>query len=838
MAEKFNTYAAHLVDKVGKSFKEGMSEKKENRNEGAFDERKFIRWLSELSKKDIPIAGGKGANLAEMYNVGMPVPPAFVITAQAFGFFLQENRLKERISSILAEINIEDTKHLDEIAAQIQNIIKETEIPQELKDSIIEAYANLNVDTNVLKTASTDVLSILKSAREPCFVAVRSSATTEDLSTASFAGQQETFLNIKGNAELIDAVRRCFASLFTARAIYYRSKKGFAHEKSLIAVVVQKMINSDKSGVIFTVNPTTNSNEVVIEAVFGLGEGIVSGAIMPDSYTVNKASMKIEKKSMGQKDIFFTRNAEGRTIQQELNSLKRNLQVMTDSEIKQLANYSINIEHHYKHPQDIEFAVEAGQIYIVQTRPVTTLEKKIENIEIMADVLLGGIAASPGIASGVVRIVRGMQDLEKIRQGDVLVTKMTNPDMVVAMQKAIAIVTSEGGATAHAAIVSREMGIPCVTGTKKALEVLHEGQEITVDGSNGKVYEGRIAAQKKIEILPVVQTRTKIKVIIDLPDFAERAAETKASGIGLLRLEGIIANAKKHPLQYLRENKLNEYEELLFQGIKKIVSNFPDGESWIRASDIRTDEFQHLQGAPEIEANPMLGMHGIRFSMANPKLLETEFKAIKRIADENFKLGIMLPQIISVGEFEKTREILENLGMPKEVKLGVMVETPAAVEIIEDLCSSGIEFISFGTNDLTQYTLAVDRGNEKVQFLYEEMHPAVLSQLARVIKTCRQYGVETSICGQAASKKEMAEWLVRQGIDSISVNADAAYEISKIVAEIEQEIGASQEGKGNEKRNQEELKEKDAQKSDEIPNKETAEETMEEPDLKETEAGE
>ena len=343
MAEKFNTYAAHLVDKVGKSFKEGMSEKKENRNEGAFDERKFIRWLSELSKKDIPIAGGKGANLAEMYNVGMPVPPAFVITAQAFGFFLQENRLKERISSILAEINIEDTKHLDEIAAQIQNIIKETEIPQELKDSIIEAYANLNVDTNVLKTASTDVLSILKSAREPCFVAVRSSATTEDLSTASFAGQQETFLNIKGNAELIDAVRRCFASLFTARAIYYRSKKGFAHEKSLIAVVVQKMINSDKSGVIFTVNPTTNSNEVVIEAVFGLGEGIVSGAIMPDSYTVNKASMKIEKKSMGQKDIFFTRNAEGRTIQQELNSLKRNLQVMTDSEIKQLANYSINI---------------------------------------------------------------------------------------------------------------------------------------------------------------------------------------------------------------------------------------------------------------------------------------------------------------------------------------------------------------------------------------------------------------------------------------------------------------------------------------------------------------
>ncbi|MFH0831438.1 MAG: phosphoenolpyruvate synthase [archaeon] len=835
MTEKSRTYAEYLVEKVSKSFKsEQEQEKKSAKPEQAADDRKFIRWLSELNKSDIPVAGGKGANLAEMYNTGMPVPPAFVITAQAFDYFLNANKLKEKIKSILDSISVDNTKQLEEAALKVKEIVKDTELPQELREAVTEAYANLNVDSNMLKTASTDVLLILKSAREPCFVAVRSSATTEDLSTASFAGQQETFLNVKGNAELLEAVIGCFASLFTARAIYYRIKKGFEHDKALIAVVVQKMVNSDKSGVIFTTNPTTNSEEVVMEAVFGLGEGIVSGAIMPDSYTVNKKTLKIETRNIGQKDITFTRNAAGKTIKQELNASMRDAQVLTDSEVKQLANYAMDLEEHYKHPQDIEFAIESGKIYIVQTRPITTLENKTQKVEINANAILSGISASPGVASGIVRMVRSMEDLEKIRKGDVLVTKMTNPDMVVAMQKANAIVTSEGGATAHAAIVSREMGIPCVTGTKKALEVLQEGQEITVDGTNGRVYDGKVSSQKEIEILPVVSTKTKIKVITDLPDFAERAGKTKAAGVGLLRLEGIIANAKKHPLQYFRENKLGEYEELIFHGIKKIASNFPDKEVWVRTSDIRTDEFQHLQGAPEVEANPMLGMHGIRLSLANPKLFEAELRAAKRAAEAGFKIGIMLPQIISSDEFVKTKEIAEKMGMLGKIKFGVMIETPAAVEIIEDLCSKGIEFISFGTNDLTQYTLAVDRGNEEVQFLYNEMHPAVLSQIEKVISTCKKYNVETSICGQAASKKEMAEWLVRKGIDSISVNADAAHEISKVVQEVEASMNQSSPETNNEEaenqettENIEEAEESNEQIIGEEPESEESEENSE-----------
>jgi pyruvate,water dikinase len=783
MVDKFKTYGEYLVKKMSQSH----AEEKENPAKKIPNPKtdKFIKWLSELSKNDIAIAGGKGANLAELYNMKLPVPPAFVITAQAFDYFLTTSNLKERINSVIRSINIEDTAELEAKAREIQELVKNTLLPEDLKEAIIEAYDNLNVDTEVLKTASTDVLKILKSAREPCFVAVRSSATTEDLSTASFAGQQETFLNVKGNVELTEAIRKCFASLFTARAIYYRSRKGFAHEKSLIAVIIERMINSDKAGVVFTVNPTTNKDELVIEAAFGLGEGVVSGAIMPDYYIVNKKNLKIEKKNIGTKEIFFTRNSAGKTIKQRLHPSKKNQQVLSDSEIKQVANYSLDIEQHYKVPQDIEFAVELGHAYIVQTRPVTTLAKKLEISEIKKEAILQGLGASPGMASGTVKVVYTLADLSKIKKGDVLVTKMTNPDMVVAMQKAAAIITDEGGATAHAAIVSREMGIPCVVGTKHATSVLKEGTLVTVNGSSGRVYEGKISVEApEIKVLPVVPTKTQIKVIIDLPDFAERAAKSNAQGIGLLRLEGIIASAKKHPLQYLREEKIDDYEKLLFEGIKKIMQHFPSEQAWIRTSDIRSDEFQHLEGSPEVEPNPMLGMHGIRASLTNPALPKAELRAIKRIREQGFNVGIMLPQVISVEEVKKVRELLKETEMPK-VEFGVMIETPAAVEIIEELCNQGIDFVSFGTNDLTQYTLAVDRGNEKVQFLYDEMHPAVLSQLERVIKICKQHGVRTSICGQAGSRKEMVKFLVEKGIDSISVNADAAYEISKLVQEIE-----------------------------------------------------
>ena len=438
------------------------------------------------------------------------------------------------------------------------------------------------------------------------------------------------------------------------------------------------------------------------------------------------------------------------------------------------------------------------------------------------------MAASPGVASGVVKIIHSMDDLGKIKEGDVLVTTMTNPDMVVSMQKAAAIVTSEGGVTAHAAIVSREMGIPAVVGAENALDVLTEGDEITVDGSNGKVFSGK-AQNKKIEILPIVDTKTKIKVMVDLPQFAERAAKTNADGIGLVRLEGLIATSGKHPMAYEKENKLDEYKNMLKEGLGKIAETFIGKPIWVRSSDIRSDEYSNLEGAPkEIEKNPMLGDHGIRFSLKHPEIFKAELQAIHELANKGHKFGVMFPQIISLDEIKQARKIFNELKI-NNVEFGVMVETPAAAIIIKDICKEGIDFISFGTNDLTQYTLAIDRGNEDVQYIYDEMNWAVLKQISRVIRECKAQGVKTSICGQAGSKKEMVEFLVKQGIDSISVNADIAKEISELVRKLEggetmKEIPPSQEN------NKDTQSEKQSNKSqiEQIDNKESIKKEIQE----------
>jgi len=745
-------------------------------------EDKYIRWFSEIGKENVKEVGGKAANLGEMLKIGMPVPQGFVINAPGYLYFLEKTGLKEKIYEKLKDLNVEDTALLEKKAKEIRDIFVEAEMPSDLKEEILEAY-NILSSPKDLKNISESALSILKMS-EPAFVAVRSSATAEDSSIASFAGQQETFLNIKGNDAVIESVKKCFASLFTARSIYYRIKKGFKHEDVLNAVIIQIMINSDKSGVIFSRDPVTKDKNVIIEAVFGLGEGIVSGKIKPDYYVVS-IDLEILKKKVANKKIAIVRTSSGEEKEVKLTEEKSREQVLSDYEIKRLADYALRLEQHYKAPQDIEFALESGEIYIVQTRPITTLEKEVGGKGVEGKEILSGQPASSGIGSGEVKIVSTLEDLSKIKEGDILVTKMTNPDMVVTMQKSSAIITDEGGMTAHAAIVSREMGIPCVVGTEKATQILKDGMIVTVDGFRGKVYEGKTEGLKveKVEIKPIVETKTKIKVMVDLPSYAERASKTGCKEVGLVRIEGIIAESGKHPLYFLNEGKIHEYEEIIFSGLSKIAKYFDN--LWVRTSDIRTDEFRNLEGSPkEIEANPMLGMHGIRAGLKYREILKAELKAISRLGEEGKEVGILLPQIISVSEVKKVKEILKEINA-ENLKLGVMIETPASVEIIEDLCKEGINFISFGTNDLTQYTLAIDRGNADVQSLYDEMHPAVLSQLEKVIRVCKKYGVETSICGQAGSKKEMAEFLVKLGIDSISVNADKAFEISSFVKELE-----------------------------------------------------
>ncbi len=759
-----------------------MLEKKE----GEIKKPDFIKWFSELSKDSVKSAGGKGANLAEIYNLKVPVPPGFVVTAQAYDYFIEKAGLKEKIKQLLSQINYENTKQLEDITKQVRELILNSRFPKEMEEEILESYKTLDAREEDLKTA-TNALDILKTSREPLFVAVRSSATAEDLAEASFAGQQDSFVNIRGDEELIEHIKKCFASLFTARATYYRQKKKFRHEDVSLAVVVQQMINSDKSGVIFSKDPAQKNDNVIIEAAWGLGEGVVSGRITPDKYVISK-ELEILDKKIAAKKVAITRGEDGKNIEVKLSKEKSGAQVLKEHEIKKLSDIAIKLEEHYKKPQDIEFAIEKDEIFVVQTRPVTTIEKRAEEgKEVYGEVILTGLAASPGIASGKIKIIKDIADIYKIQPGDVLVTTMTNPDMVVSMQKSVAIVTDEGGLTAHAAIVSREMGIPAVVGTQEATRKLKEGEIITVDGSTGKIYKGKISETIQKEILPVTaETKTEIKIMVDLPSFAQRAAKTKIKKVGLTRIEGIIAESGKHPEYFLKQNKIQDYEDIIFRGIKGIAKYFE--ELWIRTSDIRSDEFGSLEGAPEDkEANPMLGMHGIRYGIANPEILKAELKAMKKISDEGKTIGIMMPQIISVDELKKVKEFLKEINFTK-AKVGIMIETPAAVQLIREFCEEGINFISFGTNDLTQYMLALDRGNEKVQHLYNEMHPAILYQLEYVIRVCRKNKVETSICGQAGSRKEMVKFLVEKGIDSISVNADAAKEISEYVAELEKRL--------------------------------------------------
>ena len=1187
-----------------------------------------ILWFREIYNTDVGKVGGKGASLGEMYNADIPVPPGFCVTAGAYGYFLDITGLKEKITKVLKNIDINDTNLLEKKAKEVRDMILLARMPDDIRKDIEEAYSNLNVDENIVKHGNKNAMDIVKSGRDSPYVAVRSSATAEDLPDFSFAGQQETFLNVKGQKQLIISVQKCWASLFTGRAVYYRIKNDFDHMKVLISVVIQKMVNSTTSGIMFTINPSTNAeNEIVIEAGFGLGEAIVSGSVNPDNYIIDKKSLEIKHKKVNKQDWKLIRDDSfEKTVKINLKDSEANLQKMNDKDIVNLAKLGVLIEEHYDKPMDIEFALEGSRIYIVQARPVTTLNKEKKNEEngesnsSSGKILVRGLGASPGIRTGKVKIVNDMDELDKVEKGDILVTKMTNPDFVVAMERASAIVTDEGGTTcfsgdtkvltsdgfmeikdaseliksgeevillaydaknmkpvwkkvissgkrksnvvrisvsqtgkmdentldltenhkmitfenrelikkeiknilkdneypclidslpetlkvndeklayvigalladgyvkvdkhssgnprrgnviftqkniikkeafidgvkqyfeecfgesfndgriksapsiikgrivqgdaydytcsklrpalfisqifnnldywalrldeysslnflaglidgdgclyenrlhiyvgkenvlqgvilaclslgiipqitknrninhvqiverisdildytkrvkgaikerssgtklfsakqllgdiidevnykgrikpyvnnnllidkekiskniivlasfnhkqelikilnsnlrmqrvkqicnigeievynleieadneldhnfvvftkkyspilvsnSHAAIVSRELGVPAVVGTENATSVLKDGMIITVNGSKGEVYEGSLSfvkeslQGKKTEEINYQEeeTSTRVKVICDLASQAERASLMDADGIGLVRIEFMIAENGIHPAYYIKMNREDEYEQVLYDGLKEIAIPFNGKPIWVRTSDIRTDEYRNLTGGDDEphESNPMIGWHGIRRGLDEEKILETEFKAIKRLHDEGHNnVGVMIPFVISVEEIRKAKEIMRRIGLEPvhDIDFGVMVETPASVWIIDKLCEEGISFVSFGTNDLTQTTLGIDRGNDRIQKSYSELHLAVLRSIEHVIKTCRKYNVETSICGQAGSNPEMVKYLVHYGIDSISANIDAVHLVRKVVAREERRL--------------------------------------------------
>lgn len=749
---------------------------------------KYVVNFENLNKNDISIAGGKGANLGELTQAGIPVPPGFVITSETYDHFMNETGIYGEVLSILDSIDVHDTKKLQQSAEKIKGIITGVEVPEDIKTLILEAYNAL----------------CQKIGEEDVYVAIRSSATAEDLPEASFAGQQDTFLNIKGSKNIIDFVRKCWASLFEARAIFYREENNFEHSKVYIAVVVQQMVDSEKSGVMFTVNPSTGEEVAVIEASWGLGEAVVSGSVTPDNYIVEKSNNEIISKIVSEKNTMFCKDPEkGETIQQDVPSDLKNKQVLSEEEIIKLTNMGKRIQSHYQSPQDTEWGIVGDDLFMLQSRPITTLDKEIkESKDVNMEVLLKGLSASPGSASGKVKIINDIDELDKIKNGDILVTVMTTPDMVPAMKRAAGIITDEGGITCHAAIISRELGIPCVVGTGDATKSLVENNYVTVDGKKGIIYDGQLSiAEDKpsketvgvaTAAAPIV-TVTDVKVNVSMPEAAEKAYATGADGVGLLRTEHMMLTSGVHPRKFIEDGREDELIDSLVENILTVADQFYPKTVWYRTLDAPTDEFKTLDGGetePD-EHNPMLGWRGIRRELDEPEILKAEFKAIKKLLNKGYSnLGIMLPLVQHPDELKKAKEIAASVGLipHKDLDFGIMVETPGAALVIEDFIDVGVDFVSFGTNDLTQYTLAVDRNNELVADLYSETHPAIMKLIERVIIKCNEAGVKSSICGQAGSMPNIVEKLVELGISSVSANTDAVKDVRLTVAKAEKKL--------------------------------------------------
>ncbi len=749
----------------------------------------FVIWFERIKSDMLPLVGGKGLHLGEMSQISIPVPPGFVVTTESFEKFLDDSGIRVEIKNLIEQTNVDDTRQLMETSAKIKQLIISKEMPQIVKNEILNYYNSLSFSDRVV---DEKLVRLISAGREFALVAVRSSATAEDLPNASFAGQQATFLNVKGTKELTEAVKKAWASLYEPRAIFYRSKNNV--KQVSIAIVVQRMVTSEKSGVMFTINPANGDDEIVIEAVWGLGETIVGGEVEPDTYMVSK-DRKILSTKIGRKLKRRIRDyATDRTIEVNVPKNFIDAQVLSEGEISAIAEFGLILEKNYDQPQDVEFAIERNRIYIVQTRPVTThVERKEVNVS--GKELLRGIAVSPGIATGKVKIVRGTDDIVKIESGDILVTTMTSPDLVPSMSRSAAIVTDQGGITSHAAIVSREMGIPAVVGTREATQLLQDGQLVTVDAYNGIIFDGEVTVQQEkisehVEESPVGPTATKVKVNLVFPEKLEEVAP-KADGVGLLRIEHMIAKSGIHPAKLIRENRAEEYIKILLDGIRPIAQAFNPKPVWVRTLDARSDEFRNLQGGEDEphEDNPMLGWHGIRRSLDEPGILKAEFEAMKRLHEEGLtNVHVMLPFVISVDEFRRARELAEEIGVPAGLKIGVMIETPAAALTIEEFCKEGIDFVSFGTNDLTQLTLGIDRNNTKISGIFSETHYGVLRQLKHVIDTTNNYDIENSICGEAGSNPEMVKILVGYGIKSVSCNIDAIDKIRAAVFQQEKEI--------------------------------------------------
>lgn len=745
--------------------------------------RRAVVWFEDVCKDDIAIAGGKGANLGELLRATIPVPNGFIVTADAYVDFAESSGLRNKIQGMVESLDASDTARLQQVAEEIKQLVIASPMPAHISRAIRQHYAKLG------------------SGR----VAVRSSATAEDLPDASFAGQQRTYLNIQGEDDVVQAVQGCWASLFEPRAIFYRTQQGFDHFKVNIAVPVQNMVQSEVSGVMFTLDPLTNDrSKVVIEAVFGLGESIVSGEVTPDLYIVDKATLTIVEHQKRRQEwtlVANPRKGQGldNNIKAPIPQSKQDAPKLADGDVLALARMGMRIENLYQFPQDIEWGREGRALFILQARPVTALNRKSkqELPEVKGDVLLSGVAASPGVACGKVRVLPNPSLIHELQPGEVLVAEMTTPDYVPAMKKATAIVTDRGGRTAHAAIVSRELGIPCVVGTNDATKSLTNGQIVTVDGFRGKIYEGQVIQENISAMVSPVSRRklvTKTKVYVNLaePKRAPDVAKMDCDGVGLLRAEFIIADhIGEHPRFMLKHGRGNLFSSKLAEGISIFAKAFYPRPVVYRTTDFKTNEYRSLRGGEEFEEkeeNPMIGYRGASRYVREIDVLRLEIAAIKKIRQSYSNLWVMIPFVRTVKEMAETKHILESEGLVQssDFKLWMMAEVPSNVFLIDEFLDTGINGVSIGSNDLTQLVLGVDRDNGRLADVFDERDEAVGRALEKIIKTCASRGATASICGQAPSVyPELTEKLVKWGITSVSVSPDMIDTTRELIADVE-----------------------------------------------------